>query len=143
MDRQPRFFQIRLKGARTPDEEGHSEGKVHKCVNRDPKLESLRHWLLSLLHWGPNQRVSGIRPHPHPPLQRVRKGPGVRQEELPTERRRGDHLRNLAQSWACSQQTIGVPSVERRDLGSCKAHLIWTARAEEGQTKLGKILLVY
>lgn len=66
----------------------------------------------------------------------------MRQKEVPTEGQGGDNLRNLARGWAFSQLTIGVPGVERRGLGSPKAHLIWTARAEEGQTKLGKILLV-
>lgn len=40
VDGQLRFFQIRLKGARTPDEGGHSEGKIHSRITRIP------HWNL-------------------------------------------------------------------------------------------------
>lgn len=107
-------------------------------VTGTPALGPLRHRLLLPIHWGSGRRASGIR---FPLLQTIRKGLEVRQEEVPSEGRAGDNLRNLAQGWAFSQQTIGVPGVERRDFGSVEARLIWTARGEEKQTKLGKILL--
>lgn len=116
---------------------------MHSSVTRIP-LGSLGHQLLSGDPAG-GLLESGA-PHTPPPpltLQTVRERLEVRQE-IPTKGRGGDNLRDLARGWAFSQLTIGVPGVERRGLGSHKTPLIWTVRAEEeeGQTELGKSILV-
>lgn len=128
VESQPRFFQIKWKGARTPDER-ESLGGCTAWNLRDTDFS------LHFIGDPASGQVFGIS---FPPLQTVRKGLEVRQEEVPTEGRGGDNLRNLARGWAFSQLTIGVPGVEKRGLGEFQGTLNLDSKGRGGANKTGK-----